>query len=93
LVGKLYYEKRNHKDLVDKQINYFLAYIRNKYQLKTNVLDKEFTNLLILKSAVPQENIEALLTQLQILKNKQTISDNDLIELNKLIEQFYKLDH
>ncbi|WP_199120224.1 DUF4350 domain-containing protein [Pedobacter sp. ASV28] len=92
VVGRVYYQQRNNKDIVEKKINYFLAYLRTKYRLKTTVLNQEFMEALYKLSGVDQNLIAQLIGLIGMLGKEVKVSDHDLIELNKLIEQFYKKD-
>ncbi len=91
VVGRVYYQKRDNRNIAEKKISYLLEYIRTKYRLKTVELDDSFKDSLSnLSEAAPV--IEALLTSIKQIKKGQMVSDQQLIELNKLIEQFYKQD-
>ncbi|WP_461788696.1 DUF4350 domain-containing protein [Pedobacter sp.] len=95
VVGRVYYQQRNHNDIIDKKINYFLAYLRNKYRLKTTTLDEEFTTSLIKITNIDEaliRQIVAFINTFQKQDKKTKTNDNYLIQFNKLIEQFYKLD-
>ena len=41
-IGNLYYETKDHNNLIDKKITYFLEFIRRKYYLDTQLLDEKF---------------------------------------------------
>ena len=90
VVGKVYYQQRDNRDIADKKIAYVLEYIRNNYRLKTTVLDEELQHALSVRSGIPEETLARLLKCMKDLQNSAIVSDHQLIELNKLIEQFYK---
>jgi len=92
VVGRVYYQQRNNRDIAEKKVSYLLEYIRNNYRLKTIELNRELIDSLIHVSGATAETIEALFTAIAYLKAGQMVSDADLIHLNKLIEQFYKQD-
>jgi hypothetical protein len=89
VVGQVYYEQRNNGNIAQKKAAYFLEYLRTKYQLKTAVLDNEFIATLSQKSGVGTGLIEELLKQITLTRAGVRVTDNDLILLNKNIEQFY----
>lgn len=91
-IGRVYYQQRNNKDIAEKKINYWLEYLRSKYRLRTVNINEEFKETLISRTGATAETIEALFVELQYLNGGYLISDQDLIRLNKLIEQFYKQD-
>ena len=41
-IGNLYYETKDHNNLIDKKITYFLEYIRRVYYLDTQMLNEKF---------------------------------------------------
>ncbi len=88
-IGNLYYETKDHNNLIGKKITYFLEYIRRVYYLDTQVLDDKFVKNLSLKSGKDQTNIKKLINQIAFLKSKSTCNENDLLALNKAIEDFY----
>ncbi len=90
VVGKVYYQQRNNNDLANKKISYLLEFIRSNYRLKTNKLNTEFLHNLIHKSGGDEETTAALLTTISQINGGAKVDDNQLISLNKLIEQFYK---
>lgn len=92
VVGRVYYQQRNNKDIAEKKVKYLLEYIRNKYRLRTLDLNQEFKESLIKISSASEETIENLLIEIGHLKRGQIINDQHLIDLNKIIEQFYKQD-
>jgi len=90
VVGKVYYQQRDNSDIARKKINYFLEYIRSTYGLKTGSLDNELKQALHIKSGVPEETIDQLFIIINGINNNQHVDDHSLINLNKLIERFYK---
>jgi hypothetical protein len=89
VVGQVYYEQRNNSDITHKKITYLLDYIRNTYNLKTNILNKEFTETLSHKAGIPSDLANELVMMFHYLHNHTKVSDADLIKLNQLIEEFY----
>lgn len=88
-IGNLYYETKDHDNLIEKKITYFLEYIRRVYYLDTQLLDEKFTKLLSLKSGKDKILTQQLVKQINYLKAKNNCSENDLIKLNKTIEDFH----
>lgn len=90
VVGKVYYQQRDNRDIAHKKISYFLEHIRATYRLKTTVLDKEFVNALAVKSGLTEIVVQELFILIRGLKNAPMVNDQQLIDLNKSIEKFYK---
>lgn len=92
VVGQVYYQQRDNRDLAEKKISYLLEYIRSKYRLKTIDLNNEFIETLIRKTGAAEETIKELFKIIKTIQMGEGVSDVQLISLNKLIEQFYKQD-
>ena len=88
-IGNLYYETKDHNNLIDKKITYFLEYIRRVYYLETQVLDDKFVKNLSLKSGKDENDVKKLINQIVHLKAKTSCNEGDLLRLNKSIEDFY----
>jgi hypothetical protein len=91
VVGQVYYEQRDNRDIAHKKIQYFLALLRDEYQLKTNKLDMEFTTALAQKMGLTPLFARDLVNYIIYINNQQRVTDSELLELNKLIENFYTL--
>lgn len=88
VVGQVYYEQRNNANIAQKKVVYFLEHLRTVYHLKTNVLDKEFIERLAQKTGIGDTLAGELVMHMHYI-NGQRVTDDDLIKLNQLIEQFY----
>lgn len=89
-VGRVYYQKKDNKNIADKMITYFFEYLRNQYFLNTSQLNDAFIDTLSRKSAVPKETVEVLLASIASIQQATKISNQQLLLLNKQIENFYK---
>lgn len=92
VVGRVYYQQRNNTDIALKKISYLLEYIRSKYRIKTLELNEEFKTSLTGRSGAQEQTVAYLCTTINRIKATKEIKDSDLIELNKIIEKFYKED-
>ena len=90
VVGQVYYEQRNNMNIAQKMIVYFYEHLRTKYYLKTNPLDTEFIERLSQKTGVELSFARELINHIKYVLVQHQVSDNELIVLNQLIEQFYK---
>jgi hypothetical protein len=90
VVGKVYYQQRDNKDIILKKISYFLEYIRTTYRLKTTHIDEELISSVILKSGVHEDVVRPLFAVITNLDHAVRVNDDQLISLNKLTEKFYK---
>jgi len=89
VVGGLYYEKRNSANIAQKKILYFLTWLRDEHQVKTNKLDDEFTEKIIAKFNIERSFARDFVRFINYLNVQDRVSDQELIELNKQIEKFY----
>ena len=88
-IGNLYYETKDHNNLIDKKITYFLEFIRRKYYLDTQLLDEKFMKNLALKSGKDLGKTKKTMNLIVHLKATQMCNEDDLKNLNKTIEDFY----
>lgn len=89
-IGSLYYNQKDHQAISVKKIAYLLAYIRNKFHLKTTVIDQEFREDLSRKSNLTILEINELFDYVESIQTSEKITEKDLIKLNKYIEEFYQ---
>ena len=90
-VGRLYLEKKNNKNIAEKMITYFYEQIRNKYFMNTDKIDNTFIDILSKKSGVEFAMVESLFDTIKTVQDREEISDKELLSLNRLIQNFYKL--
>ncbi|PCH75709.1 MAG: hypothetical protein COB98_08415 [Flavobacteriaceae bacterium] len=89
-IANMYFEKSEHKHIASHKITYFLAGIRSRFHLNTAVIDQRFYNTLALKSGNTTENVTALFKYFDFIQLQNELSTEQLITLNKKIEQFNK---
>lgn len=89
VVGQVYFEQRDNNNITAKKVMYFLEHLRTRYNLKTNVLDKEFVEKMANKTGIAEVTVRELINYINYLYAQQKITDHELITLNQLIEQFY----
>lgn len=86
-IGNLYFIEKNHKDIAEKKIVYFLEKIRKDYYLDTTVLDETFMNRLHQKTSKEKADIVKAVNKINYIKNSSSLTEKDLVELNSLIEK------
>lgn len=89
-IGKLYFEKHDHKDIAEKKITYFFDYIRTEYREKNIVFTKQFYQTMAEKSAIALDEVEKLFAYIENVRKSNSISDQQLNTLNYLIEKFHQ---
>jgi hypothetical protein len=90
IVGTLYYQAGNHKNIADKKITFFLEYIRSSFQVKTTLYDDIFIERISNLSGVDKQKVHDLFYYFSDITFKQSITQQQLLKLNKMIEDFYK---
>ncbi|HEY0434459.1 MAG TPA: hypothetical protein VGC95_11330 [Chitinophagaceae bacterium] len=90
-IGRLYYEKKDNRNLSQKMAAYFLEYVRNRYKMSTTALDKTFVTTLHWKSMVPETEIVAITGFINGLHERTSISDGDLAAFHERLEKFYNI--
>jgi len=84
----LYLEHGDFSNIIAKKINFFLENIRSKFYLNTENLSQDFIKNLASKSGNTEEKTSELIEYIIHLKGKSIHSEEDLIELNRKIEEF-----
>lgn len=90
-IGRLYYEKGDHKNLCRKMASYFLEHIRNRYKLPTVKLDESFIKALHLKTGYAEKDLREIIPFINFIDSAPAISDNQLTQFHKQLELFYKI--
>jgi len=89
VVGQVYYEHRDNANIAQKKITYLLSWLRDQYQLQTAALDDEFIEKLSAKLNIELSVVRELVDYIRYINVQQKVTDRELIQLNKLIEDFY----
>jgi len=89
-IGRLYYDRGDHKNLCRKMAAYFLEHARNKYKLPTGTLDEKFISQLRFKSGADEPEIRGIVSFIKYLDESPTVSNSDLTDFHKQLESFYK---
>ncbi|MCH2196384.1 DUF4350 domain-containing protein [Kordia sp.] len=92
-IGNLFYETKDHQNVVHKKITYFLEYLRTEYFMDTQVLDEKFCKRLHQKSGKSLEETEQLIKLVKILKKKLFFDEYDVIRITAAIEKFRRKDN
>jgi hypothetical protein len=91
-IGTLYYQQGSHKEIAEKQINYFLSFLRSSFRMITTEYDDIFITRLSERSGIERDKIKNLFNYISYLKAKKNIHEQELLQLNNMIEDFYKLN-
>ncbi|MFP5041685.1 hypothetical protein [Parasediminibacterium sp. JCM 36343] len=89
-VGKLYYEKGDHKNLAEKMTLFFLDYVRQQYKIDTRFINASFAEALAAKTNLPKEETMNIVDAIYNIQLTNTISSQQLVAYYQLLENFYK---
>ena len=89
-IGKLYYEKGDHKNLAEKLTQYFFDYVRNRYKISTAEINSLFVQQLAAKSKKDVSEINAIAESIHTINLSDTITQKQLMDYYELLENFYK---
>jgi len=89
-IGRMYFQRKDNKDLTHKMVTHFLTYVRNRYNMRTTVLDDDFVQRLAFKSGYDQSAVRSLVYALQYAQDSPAVTDQVLLELNHKLETFYQ---
>jgi hypothetical protein len=90
IVGNLYYQQKDYKNIAEKKIAYFFDHIRNKYFIRTSTFDNEIIKKIAEKSYVPESKIKSLFNDIGNISRSPKITEEELININYRIEKFYE---
>ncbi|MGE5682150.1 MAG: DUF4350 domain-containing protein [Bacillota bacterium] len=89
-VGSLYYLQKDHKNIAEKKIVYFLDQLRNRYLIKTGEINSDTINKIAARSGETPERVKEIFTYIEKIKSSKNIKESELHNINTLIESFYK---
>jgi hypothetical protein len=87
-IAGMYLESKDHKQIAQHQINHFLDYLRSTYNTPTAQLNEDFISTIASKSEEPRSNVKQLIDTIIMIRQQAEISEQELINLNTLIENF-----
>ncbi len=90
-IGRLYFQQKNNKNISEKLITYFYEYLRKKYFINTSIINDEFINSLSGKSGFSHSDTKELFELIKDIQLQENIADEQLLTLNKKIDNFKKI--
>lgn len=89
-IGNLYYQAGDHKNIAEKKIQFFFDQVHTNYLLSPQHRDEHFISALAKKSGVSESVVKDIVTLINRILTKDSISEEELISLNKLLERFHQ---
>ncbi|MET0243075.1 MAG: hypothetical protein ABW174_06390, partial [Flavitalea sp.] len=87
-IGRLYFQRRDNKNLTTKLTTHFLDQVRQQYNITTSTLDKNFEKKLAHKSGHSEEDVRKLLETIHVVNTRPLISDELLLKYSDQLEKF-----
>jgi len=87
-ISNLYYQKKSHKSIAEKKINFFMERLRQKFYLNIREDDKSFIDKIAEKTGNDLEDVKKLFDLINQIKVQSQLSEDQLMDLNKKIEDF-----
>ena len=89
-IGRLYFQKKNNKNLCSKMIVHFTEYVHSHYNINTGNMDNDFITLLSRKSGSDEATVKAIADYITFCHEAPAVHDQQVTELYALLEKFYK---
>jgi hypothetical protein len=89
VVGTLYYQSGDHRNIAIKKINYFLEFLRNKFQVNTIKPDDNMFMRVSNLSGIEESTIRELFRQFEEILQTKSVTEKQLQKLNTSIEEFH----
>ena len=86
-IGNLYYQEKDHQNIAEKKIIFFLEKIRNEYYIDTFNLDEAFINRVHQKTGRTKKDIEDVVFKIKKIRNQSNTTEKELITFNELLEK------
>lgn len=88
-IGKLYQMEGDHRKIVQRKMNLFLTFIRDRFNISTAIIDDQLIDRVSLKSGIDRSRVQGIFDHYFKIIKSQTISDKTLISFDTLMQQFY----
>jgi len=89
-IGRLYFQRRDNKNLAQKMTVHFQDHVRSKYGIRAALNDPEFEKRLAWKTGYDVFALKDLVYYMNMLQDEYAVTDEALLELNHKLEHFYK---
>jgi len=89
-IGRLYFQKKDNKNLCHKMSLYFIDHVHSHFNLAMGKMDKDFISRLSQKSGCDQQIIESITDYIRFIQKAPAIHDRQVGEFYQLLDSFYK---
>lgn len=88
-MGRLYYEKGDHRNLAQKMAGHFMEHVRTRYKLSGEA-DDAFAQELSRRSGYPSQELQRIVTTIYLLRHDAIIEKYELVTFYQQLESFYQ---
>lgn len=89
-IGSLYFRKQAHQTIVHDMQLLFLADVRQRYHMATDVAEEQLINQLQARSGISKSALQGLFRQFRELNKAEGVSEDQLIRLYETIDYYNK---
>jgi hypothetical protein len=89
-IGRLYYQRRDNHNLAGKMVMHFQDLVRTRYNLAATALDDDLVQRLAYRTGYEREALSRLVGYMRELPAKAHVPDEELMDLHRQLEAFYK---
>ncbi len=89
-IGRLYFQKKDNKNLCQKMSLYFTDYVHSHFSIATGNMDSDFTSRLSKKSGCDPQIIQSITTYIRFIQETPSVHDRQVAEFYQLLDRFYK---
>lgn len=87
-VGRLYFQRKDNKNLAAKITTHLLGHIRTRYNMQTSQLDHQFKEKLAYKSGHSLQFVNTLVDEIANIETASQLSDEQLMAYSDKIDTF-----
>jgi hypothetical protein len=88
VIGRLYYQHQDHKNLAQKKINHFWDYLRTHHYIRTGEINEDTLEKLAAKTGMKKIEVQSLFRLIESIQTSPRIAEATLLELNRKIDKF-----
>jgi hypothetical protein len=89
-VSRVYFNQKHHLNIAQKKINFWLDTVRTRFGIATKTLNEEFVVALTHRSGADADTIKNIIGWIVVCNARPSITAEELLTINKLIDTFYK---
>jgi hypothetical protein len=90
VISHVYFNSKNHKNISLEMIRYFYEEIRKKFNVNTLMIEEALIREVSILSGIENKKVTQLFAYCERLRSSDDVTELDLIELNRQINNFNK---